>query len=424
MESQYQVTQNGQEVRDTDLNTLGETSGLADDRTLAKILRLAPYTGTVKKAILPFAHGTSGDKPTVEPTGGANGQVRVNPFTAIIGARTAEATDARKAWRDIRTQDFIAAAGAFAATPSFGAAPGAGTFRWDLVYAAVAVDANGATVSRYVKNPTTKVVAAQNIVTTKVTSVTVGVTTGTADANPVFPSAPADGGGTYYIPLAYVRITDAYSGTTTFTEKDIAIVAPVAPIGRGVGALAASVADQQYAVGGTVMTTANQQAWGGGSYARPPAFVPSEFMGGEMLLVEIDLKSAGPSHANNSVVDSRDWRGRVGYCVVSALSNANDGFPQENPSNGIVGSCDSQTLGANFAICTSQSIVDELSDANKSYFAKFTPTNLSVLAGGSSVILYVDHADSGKLKVAIGGAPAARLLFVIMTMGIHANANT
>ena len=61
----FALTQNGQEVEQSDINALSDAGGLADDHVLAELLRLAPFSGNgVSKAILPF-----GTAATVAPAG-------------------------------------------------------------------------------------------------------------------------------------------------------------------------------------------------------------------------------------------------------------------------------------------------------------------------------------------------------------------
>src|ERR1700728_290119 len=127
----YQHELDGQEVEQEDINLLGTTSGLADDRVLAELLRLAPFDGTnTAKAILPYAL-RAGDSATVVPNG-ATGSVRVLPFRAIIGSRTTIATDPLAAWRDIRSSVYAqtTGGGAFGAAAVFAPNPGL-TSRWD-----------------------------------------------------------------------------------------------------------------------------------------------------------------------------------------------------------------------------------------------------------------------------------------------------
>ncbi len=132
----YQHELDGQEVEQEDINLLGRTGGLADDRVLAELLRLAPFDGTnTAKAILPFALRAA-DSGTVVPNG-ATGSVRILPFRAIIGSRTSIATDPLAAWRDIRSSVYSQTTGSGALGAAAAFAPNTTTTpRWDLVYAA------------------------------------------------------------------------------------------------------------------------------------------------------------------------------------------------------------------------------------------------------------------------------------------------
>ena len=141
MEPRFQISQNGQELQKDDVNLVAHEAALADDRVLAELLRLAPFDGQrVAKAILPFGHaGAAG--PTVAPNG-PTGSVLISPFRAVIGSRSPVQVGAKDCWRDIRSAIFTA--GPFALTSIVGFNPNpTSTPRWDLVCAAVAVDANG-----------------------------------------------------------------------------------------------------------------------------------------------------------------------------------------------------------------------------------------------------------------------------------------
>ena len=98
----FQLTQNGQEVEQSDINALSDAGGLADDHVLAELLRLAPFSGSgVSKAILPF-----GSAATVAPAG-ATGTVTVSPFRAVVGTRdTAANIGPLKNWNDLRSAIF------------------------------------------------------------------------------------------------------------------------------------------------------------------------------------------------------------------------------------------------------------------------------------------------------------------------------
>src|SRR5689334_8947870 len=103
MENRFQHSLNGQSVQQADLNLLGETSALADDRVFAELFRMQPYDGaTVRKGVLPFGHSASANAGLVVPNG-ATGSVLVNPLRAFVGSRTAVATSAKANWRDIRS---------------------------------------------------------------------------------------------------------------------------------------------------------------------------------------------------------------------------------------------------------------------------------------------------------------------------------
>src|ERR1700719_1812588 len=97
-----QLAQNGVEVEQGDINLLGSVGGLADDHVLAELLRLAPFSGTVAKAVLPFGH-TQSAAPTVAPNG-ASGSVVVSPFRVIVGSRDTTANiGVRANWNDLRS---------------------------------------------------------------------------------------------------------------------------------------------------------------------------------------------------------------------------------------------------------------------------------------------------------------------------------
>lgn len=107
MESKFQLLNNGQEVQTSDINSMSDSAALADDRVLAELLRMPPYDGsTVTKGVIPFTAETrsdSSDAFNVVSGLGVAGVIRVRPFRALVGSRTAEASDPKKNWRDIRS---------------------------------------------------------------------------------------------------------------------------------------------------------------------------------------------------------------------------------------------------------------------------------------------------------------------------------
>lgn len=307
MERVFSLTYNGQQVQQQDFTDIGQY-GLMDDRVFAELFRMTPYDGaTVAKGILPNG-GTS----ALVASNGATGTVLVQPFRALVGSRTAEGTSAKDNWRDIRSTIFVGSSTSLTLAVSIGA-NSSGNPRWDLVYAAVSVDANDTTTTRKVKDPTTKVVSTQTVSTNKVTNVTLGVTAGTAAASPTWPSAPTDSGSTYYIPLAYVRVPNGFGASSTVGAGNIAVVAnciSVSPVLGGSSLKPATTLND--------LTSAQQQAWGS-SGNRPDQFLPSTACGYESLFILLDLYSGTPSHASGGLLDdSRDWRNRfVRYTAVA-----------------------------------------------------------------------------------------------------------
>ena len=327
MELKTILSQNGQELQTGEIDTAGDSAGLADDRVLAEALRLAPNQGAVSRAVLPY--GWSGDNSgTVTPTTAADGSVYIAPFRAVIGSRTNVSTDGLKGWRDIRSAVFVAGADPTTPTPVTAlavkqalAANSSGLDRWDLIYAAVTPDANANTVQRAVKNPTTGTVTIGGIATQLGTKVTIGVVTGTPNANPVLPVIPPDAGGVYYIPLAFVTVPNGWNNTSTAQPFMIYNVAETPP----------SALSKSY--GGANLNTPNVQpsatvlaAWANGTVlpstsARPTWFVPQEMRGKEELLVTVDLPGTGAnwSYPNFGLVDSsRDWRQRFFKTTIFA----------------------------------------------------------------------------------------------------------
>lgn len=441
-ESTFFLAQNGQQVQQGDFATLGTTSGLADDRALSDLLRLVPYSGTVAKAVLPYRYkNITGDATVTPGTGG----VTINPFRAIVGSRTAVGTDALASWRDIRSAVFVG--GATSLTKAQGLANGPGTpgeYRWDLVYAAVSPDTNGATVSRLVKDPTTKVVAAQTVSTTKSTTCTIGVVQGAASATPAFPTITADSGGTYYIPLAYVLIANGFGLSSVVSPADIYDIAPVVHGGAALGQTTIQPADGQYLETGPVQT--GPMAWTIGAAGRSPVYMPPSMTGGTSLLIAMDLtpsSGAAWSHPTGSVIDSRDWRYRMfkwtayvqNYAIGSGFAFSTVAGSGRVTPNARVENYTPATVKTTAPVAGfGQSFVDDSSGGNSTLGDDFNPANLPVAANQSVVValtnanlstlvsgvspfedtnatvsIYCDRADSGKLKLSVHGSPRCRI---------------
>lgn len=411
-EAIFQLENNGQQVIVDDFNLLGRTAGLADDRILAEIFRPIVFDETnVSKGILPYGVHSQNNADLIEPGIGA-GKIRVNPFRALIGSRTSYHTSTLDNWRDVRSAICV---GTSQLSNSIGFAAASGSPRWDLVYAAVAVDANGPSVTRKVKNPVTKVITGTTVHTYLQTTVTLLTLAGTPSATPTFPAAPADTGSTYYIPIAYVWIPTSYSPTYTFGANSVVTVANCISLSLSTGGRAIEVADQQYKAGGTVVTATNQQGW----LAAPPhAYIPPTQTGELSLRVAIDMANTSVgshSHAGGAVIDSRDWRGR--YCFYRA-DIAFDGSPWPwedgvSPTAGNIAfasaSLDDGT-GNGIKLGSGQTIIQNFNGtvAGTSLLA-FIAASDSI--ANADFAIYCDHTDGGKLKLYKPSNPRVRAFF-------------
>lgn len=421
MESQYIHSTNGQSVLQSDMNLLGETSGLADDRVFAELFRMQPYDGsTVRRAVLPYRHAAS-TTAFIGPNG-ASGTVLVNPFRAFVGSRTAVASDAKKNWRDIRSAIGVGST-TLGQSVSL-AANSSGNPRWDLIYAAVAVDANSATVTRKVKDPSTKVITGTSVVVSLATTVTLGVVTGTAGASPVTPSLPSDSGGTYYIPLAFVRVPDGFGASSTVVVTDICTCAPVLTLASSTGGQVIEVADTLYTVDNSLyLTNARMTAWGA-SGTRPNAAWPSTLRGGCSLIIPIGLITGSETHVDGQTLDSRDWRGRLCRYTAGADNSFGAGVSWQS-SGGVnafppAASCRSDPSGTNYLVVGfgNTMTVDSTGDYR---VADAKSTAIGSMASSTQVLVYCD-ASTGRLKLSISGAPDCRLLFWLEFTGRFDNA--
>jgi|ERR1019366_1639751 hypothetical protein len=418
-EPQYQSTVNGQEVQQADLNLLGTTSGLSDDRVLAELTRLVVYDGTnVYKAIMPFATkapkltgGSIGivDNGTVCPTRSANGSILIQPFRGIVGSRVAAGTSALQNWRDIRSAIFIGSSTSLAATIAL-AANASGNPRWDLVYATVTVDTTTANVNRKIKDPSSGAVTTSAVSISLVSTVSVTVLTGTPGATPVVPTLPADSGNTYNIPLAVVAVPTGFSATSTVSGLNIRDY-----VNGGPGL--ARIADLSVASGTMRARPANGNNDGEGTYLtnfpwlpanavpRPAMFMPASFVGMDLIWIEIDLFTPGSySHPTGSVVDSSmDWRNRF-TLSFNAVTGA--GITNFATKGSLVGTSDG--LPSNLHSVASQQqdfqIGNTMGLTRVVYYGDHS-TNPFITAGAT--VTLAASATTGELLVTITGTPQA-----------------
>src|SRR5690606_5860161 len=184
MEEQFKAPLNGLEIHIEDVDLWSKNAALADDRVLAELLQLAPFTaGEPAKAILPYG------KALVVPSGSDDSTVRVRPFRAIVGSRDTVANIGHKDnWHDVRSALHIPnVSGQQYRNVQLSAT--ASNNRWDLIWCRVEADIPSATKPRYVKSSGGTVIS-QNLIATKITTVTIGVNEGTEAASPVGPNLP------------------------------------------------------------------------------------------------------------------------------------------------------------------------------------------------------------------------------------------
>jgi hypothetical protein len=420
----FQLMTNGQEVEQSDINALSDAGGLADDKVLAELLRLAPFSGSgVAKAILPF--GTSA---TVAPAG-ASGSVTISPFRAVVGTRdTVGNIGSLKNWNDLRSAIFTGPnALSFSQLLQSNTAAQA---RWDLIYAQLQVDAPGAQVSRYRKDPSTEQVTVVQVAKSLVQSISVAVLSGQPGG--AKPQLPPDGGGTYFFPLANVRIPANFGPLSTVAPTDIEELAPYVPLALTTGASVLVPANHQYKEGGTVLSSA-AFAWGSGG-PRPGPVMPPTMSGCEGRLIAIDAQAAASanwSHQSGSVVDdSRDWRNRVFRWLAIVNPSAQAIFPWDHggsPPSRAIGATGAAAQGGWMAFGFGQSFapdgqilcVPPLS-INAPVAAQVTQGNAG-LPQSTYVALAVDPS-SGALKVFISGVPGVRAFFWLEASGQFPNA--
>lgn len=436
MENRNQFAVDGQELEQDDVQAIIDNAAFADDHVFAELLRMLPaFTSTPSRGIMPWAFSgfAGGSLPTalISPNG-ASGSVLVSPFRAFIGSRTLVGTDAKLNLRDIRSALSVAAGSTSLTQVMSFAANSSGNPRWDLICAAVAIDANATTETRYVKDTTDDDATPQTVVTQVATTVTLQVVAGTAAASPVPPAAPADASGIYYIPLAYVRVPNGFGATSTVLTTDIATIAPL--VGLNAKASGAGIAFEpidSVSTGLLLAATSNAgwKAWGS-TGTRPPAIMPSTARGGFSKEIAIDLSASGSSIAptNNSAIDtSRDWRNRRFLILTTVgLQASSLKFPWEGSADTLEGS---GTRGrpinaANASVCQAWT-------ASASHFAD--TAGLNTYINSHATILQVLSTDyqcvsvsapldlvvdmtTGALAVSWSGSPAARYhIFIIAT---------
>lgn len=435
MQPRLNLLNNGQELQGNDINAMAQVASAADDQVLAELLRPPGNSivgAAVSKYIQHYSYRTVansipyGDQQTTVIPNGATGGVQINPFRAIVGSRTAPGTNALLSLTDIRSAIFIGSATAIAGTVTF-AANSSGNPRWDLVYAAVAVDGATANVTRYVKNPTTKVVNPTSVSVFLNTTVTVSAVTGTPGATPSVPTQPADTSTTFYIPIAAVRIPNGFTATSTVSTRDIRDQSPVIPIDRhtGVANLQPANGDNDGGGGGY----ATNFPWVAGSAGtRPTIWLPPGMMGGEQRFIMLDCQSGTPanwSHPPGSVVDSSvDWRNRLFLVVWQASTSSK--FATDTTASGSGAVPYAGTRPTTSAMFPANSFIADaqLSAGNPTVLLLSHSDDTVNIAASAFVGLYVDVAGgTGKLLMGTSGStPNCRLFVWLMATSCFPNA--
>jgi hypothetical protein len=416
MESKYVHSINGQEHRQQDINSASENAALADDRVLWELFRALPYGSAPDKLIIPFAmrnwsklttsYGATTATSTALVWGNSSdAKVHVGPFRAILGSTTVIGTSPIESMRGGRSGYLIGTSNFWQELTI--TANSSGNPRWDLIYAAVAPDANGDTADVLVKSPTTSVVAtAAATVINRKTAVTIGRVQGTPAGSPTRPALPSDGGGSYYIALAHVWVENGFGAGTAVARSHIYEVAPCALPTTAAGFRNMAPANHQYTHHGSVDT--NQS--GESSATRPGAYLPSTMVGSESRTILLQLRLSPASHLDGDVIDdSIDWRFRYFKWQIAAKggNTTADAFASDRAATGVLpaGSVFANAAGSAHGVNSyyghGQSFIGDsangIASANDGGVALFVhSTNMGSFyagGGGSAIQIYVRSTD-------------------------------
>lgn len=416
-----QVTLDGQGLQIPDMNVPFRQAALAGDEVLAELLRLPPTSGTsVAKGILPYAVQGS-NVPLVAPNG-ASGAVYIQPFRVVVGPRTVPSAtpgSALLAWNDVRSRVYAVTADDINLGLSQPFTPNSsGNPRWDIVYAAIAVDQDSADVTRNIRAPgsaPTDAPVPESVVPSLTQVVSVAVQPGTPAANPVFPALPADtvtATGTFYVPLAAVLIPDGFGSTTIVLSEWICMLAPVLPTTTALGGID-SRPPNMLAAG---LPSALIQTWGA-SKVRPSQALPCTRQGGARRRFGFDATTSVPILTSGAVIDnSIDWRNRTFLVRGSYKVGATQFAWQPGATAGAI----PLAAGMTTFVQESQSFVGDATlvtgiPSSPSAAVVFLASNAnvpSIPADGSAVGFYVD-LTTGHLSVYYQGTPGLLLIVTI-----------
>lgn len=437
MEAKYQVQENGQEVRTTDILSVSTNAARADDRVLWELFRCVPYNVSgPTKYVWTYGVDTwaaqNGDNSTAlvhpDPT---SGRLRVRAFRAAVSSTDTSAPLERV--RGIRSGYHIPATTGY--TSQVLTANGSSDPRWTLLYAALTPDTNGDTATVLVQNVSSGAVAATSVVLNTKTTVTLGTVDGTAAASPTYPTIPADAAGVYYIPLAYILIPGSFSSLTILDPSAVYEVAPVITLNTAVGGMVSRPANQQWAEGGTVDTNqAGSDA--AASVLRPGAYLPSTMVGAQECTILIQNHFPPLSHNDGDVVDdSCDWRFRYFEWTATAETGntAASAFPSDQNVTGTdfvssawnsqVGVTVAHGVGQTFQDDTTKGAIFSVADGHGAACV-LRGTYLSKIGGGSDYVMIYARDTDGALVVKFNNNPEAQVKITLRASGPYSNFGT
>jgi hypothetical protein len=389
-EERFVLPVNGMGAQETDINLWAKNAALADDRVLAELLRLAPFTaGTPTKAVTPY--GVQGASAIVVPSGSSDATVRVRPFRAIVGSRDTIANIGHKDnWRDIRSALHVpnSASGQWRDVQLSATAA---NNRWDLIWARMDVDVGSGTVSRLVKNPSTGLGEPALAVVSRLCEVSIGVTEGAEAGSPTGPALPSDSGDAYYLPLAYVYLTHPHTLIAAVGDKAIYEVAPV--VTQQTGALGV----RPFSGSSDPSGWASATAWDG---VRSRRYVPSSMAGGVSRFGNLGALPNGTHVLDSSV----DWRKRFVRWFVQGAGSSHYGGPSALPGDAGV----AQQVGGAVTIHPSADPVVCRMAASDS-----GSTGANVLTAGVSAVCLVQvNASTGNLEAVVTNGPLQTTVFL------------
>jgi hypothetical protein len=457
MERRYIRALSGAEVRDQDLILMSDDAALADDRVLWEMLRLLPGSATPQKGIVPYAASgarvpgagdgfTAAMHNTALVQGGtSDGSVRVMPFRAIVGSTTLFASSPIEKLRGIRSGYLVGSSSLYTTVPI--AANASGNPRWSLVYVAVSPDAAGDSTTLKVKALIGGAFSDVSVLLNRITGTAIGVVDGATGSSPVRPSLPADGAGTFYVPLAYLFIPTGFGASSQVHFYEIHESAPVLTVSSALGAPVLEPANQGYAIGGVVDLAQNPNR---NAANRTGAYLPSTMVGGVSRFILLQLGLSPVSHADGAVVDSSiDWRQRyftwrvfVGAGTTSATAFVSDrngtgaaGVSTRAPSgfaSSGLGGPGVNTMtgwGQSFFNDYPSAVIATCSGVAVALGGKTAPADPSLPLvtalgnTGNDIILYVE-STTGSLILKKVGSPSGQVLIWLDATAQYSNSNS